>query len=60
MCRYQALSVNSERELMQSFVRFDQLGHFNNLSLQADKMRQQHMKQLFAADSLAKDKSRFS
>ncbi len=45
---------------MQSFVRFDQLGHFNNLSLQADKMRQQHMKQLFAADSLAKDKSRFS
>jgi glucose-6-phosphate isomerase len=40
---------------MQSFVRFDQLGHFSKLSLAADKMRQQHMKQLFAAD-----KSRFS
>lgn len=40
---------------MQSFVRFDHLGHFSKLTTQAEKIRQQHMKQLFAAD-----KSRFS
>jgi len=40
---------------MQTFVRFDQLTHYGKLITQAEFMRKQHMKQLFA-----NDKSRFS
>ena len=40
---------------MQPFVRFDQLASYSKLESQAELMRQQHMKQLFA-----KDPSRFT